>query len=187
MWSTASLTGKLGAKAAGRLLFKRKKPTTEELTEKETEAAIESAKKLVARMGHLKGLVMKAGQIASYMPGTLPPAAQEVMAALQAQSTPMAFAKIEEVVRAELGAAARELFDDFDERPFAAASIGQVHRAMHRGAGVAVKIQYPGIEDAIRSDLKMVSVIARLSSVGSPVDGAALASELRDRLVEECD
>ena len=50
-----------------------------------------------------------------------------------------------------------------------------------------MKIQYPGIEDAIRSDLKMVGVIARLSSIGSPLDGAALAGELRDRLLEECD
>jgi predicted unusual protein kinase regulating ubiquinone biosynthesis (AarF/ABC1/UbiB family) len=183
LWSTASLTSKLGAKAAKRML-RKKAAADDEATD---ERAIAAARKLVARMGHLKGLVMKAGQIASYMPGTLPPAAQEVMAERQAHSTPMAFAKLDDVVHAELGARARERFDDFDERPFAAASIGQVHRARHRGEAVAVKIQYPGIEDAIRSDLKMVGVIARLSSIGSPLDGAALAAELRDRLVEECD
>ena len=191
MWSTASLTSKLAVKAASRSLFKKKKKADDDIDVdaalKDSDAAIAAARKLVTRMGHLKGLVMKAGQIASYMPGTLPPAAQEVMAELQAQSTPMAFGKIEEVLRSELGAPARELFDDFDERPFAAASIGQVHRATHRGAPVAVKIQYPGIEDAIKSDLKMVGVIARLSSVGSPLDGGALAGELRERLVEECD
>ena len=183
MWSTASLTSKLGMKAASRVLFKKKV----DVDVADDEAAIATARKLVSRMGHLKGLVMKAGQIASYMPGTLPPAAQEIMAELQARSTPMAWERIEGLLRDELGAPARELFDAFDERPFAAASIGQVHRARHRGEEVAVKIQYPGIEDAIRSDLKMVGVIARLSSVGSPLDGGALAGELRDRLVEECD
>jgi predicted unusual protein kinase regulating ubiquinone biosynthesis (AarF/ABC1/UbiB family) len=190
MWSTASLASKLGVKTASRVLFKKKAGEDEvdvDAALKDRDAAIAAARKLVARMGHLKGLAMKAGQIASYMPGTLPPAAQEVMAELQAQSTPMAFAKIEDVLRAELGAPARALFDAFDERPFAAASIGQVHHATHRGAPVAVKIQYPGIDDAIRSDLKMVGIIARLSMVGSPVDGGALAGELRDRLIEECD
>jgi predicted unusual protein kinase regulating ubiquinone biosynthesis (AarF/ABC1/UbiB family) len=144
-------------------------------------------RKLVTRMGNLKGLAMKVGQIASYMPGSLPPAAQEVLAELQAQSTPMAFHRIDEVLKAELGGSGNALFDSFEERPFAAASIGQVHRAVHRGVPVAVKVQYPGIEDAIRSDLKMVAVIARLSSIGSPVDGAALSAELRERLLEECD
>ncbi len=188
MWSTASLTSKLGAKAASRLLFRKRRGNDDEIdldaATASTEAAIAAARKLVTRMGHLKGLVMKAGQIASYMPGTLPPAAQQVLSELQAKSTPMAWARIEELLRSELGATP---FETIEERPFAAASIGQVHRAMHRGVPVAVKIQYPGIEDAIRSDLKMVGVIARLSSIGSPLDGGALAGELRDRLLEECD
>nr|HEX4317496.1 AarF/ABC1/UbiB kinase family protein [Kofleriaceae bacterium] len=189
MWSTARLTSRLGAKAAGRMLFRRTATDTEPATATETEtaAAVAAATQLVAKMGQLKGLVMKAGQIASYMPGSLPPAAQQVMAQLQAQSAPMAFPRIADVLRAELGAAPGELFESIDAQPFAAASIGQVHRAVYRGRAVAVKVQYPGIEDLIRSDLKMVGVIARLSSVGSPIDGGALASELRDRLVEECD
>ena len=192
MWSTASLTSKLGVKAASRVLFKKKRRDDDDEIDldaatKSTEAAIATARKLVTRMGHLKGLVMKAGQIASYMPGTLPPAAQQVMAELQAHSTPMSWTKIEEVLRAELGAPPGQLFSSIEERPCASASIGQVHRAVHHGTPVAVKIQYPGIEDAIRSDLKMVGVLARLSSVGSPLDGGALARELRDRLLEECD
>jgi predicted unusual protein kinase regulating ubiquinone biosynthesis (AarF/ABC1/UbiB family) len=200
MWSTASLTSKLGARAAGRMLFRGKRAPAagggenggdggdggdDAAAARSREAAIASATKLVARMGQLKGLVMKAGQIASYMPGTLPPAAQEVLAQLQAHSTPMAYPRIAGVLRAELGDG--PLFEAFDEAPFASASIGQVHRATYAGAPVAVKIQYPGIEDAIRSDLKMVAVIARLSMVGSPVDGNALAGELRERLLEECD
>lgn len=187
MWSTASLTSKLGAKAASRMLFRRKDKVDVEASLASTDAAIATARKLVARMGHLKGLVMKAGQIASYMPGSLPPAAQEVLAELQAQSTPMAFSRIEEVLASELGAPSAELFETIDPRSFAAASIGQVHRARYAGAPVAVKVQYPGIEDAIRSDLKMVNVIARMSTIGSPLDGGALSRELRDRLLEECD
>ncbi|HTL38601.1 MAG TPA: AarF/ABC1/UbiB kinase family protein [Kofleriaceae bacterium] len=190
MWSTASLSSKLGMKAASRVLFRKKAQGEDvevEASLASTEAAIAAARKLVTKMGNLKGLAMKAGQIASYMPGSLPPAAQQVLAELQAQSTPMAFHRIDEVLRAELGAPAAELFETIDERPFAAASIGQVHRATHRGQAVAVKVQYPGIDDAIRSDLKMVAVIARLSAIGSPLDGAGLANELRDRLLEECD
>ena len=191
MWSTASLTSKLGVKAASRILFRKRRGADDDLdldaATRSTEAAIATARKLVTRMGHLKGLVMKAGQIASYMPGSLPPAAQQVLAELQAQSTPMAWGKIQEVLCAELGASATGLFETIDERPCAAASIGQVHRAVHGGAPVAVKIQYPGIEGAIRSDLKMVGVIARLSSIGSPLDGGAIATELRERLLEECD
>ncbi|HEY5936459.1 MAG TPA: hypothetical protein VIU61_17530, partial [Kofleriaceae bacterium] len=95
MFTTARLAGKLGMKAAGRVL--RKKPA-EAVRESDNRDAIASARKLVAKMSQLKGLVMKAGQIASYMPGTLPPAAQEVLAELQAQSTPMAYQRIAEVL-----------------------------------------------------------------------------------------
>lgn len=175
-FSTARLTTRLGAKAAGRMLRKSKP------READVDKAVVSARDLVAKIGQLKGLVMKAGQIASYMPGSLPPEAQAVLAELQAQSTPMAWPKIEAVLRGENIA-----FDAIEDRPFAAASIGQVHRGVAGGKPVAVKIQYPGIEDAIRSDLKMVNVIARMSSIGSPIDGGALAAELRDRLLEECD
>ena len=176
--STVRLSGKLGMKAAGRMLRRRA------AAEPDAEAAIATARKLVDKMGHLKGLVMKAGQIASYMPGALPAAAREVLSELQAKSTPMAWARVVDVLRAELGDAP---FEQIDERPLAAASIGQVHRAVYGGTAVAVKIQYPGIEAAIASDLKMAAVLARLSSIGSSVDGGSLAGELRDRLLEECD
>jgi predicted unusual protein kinase regulating ubiquinone biosynthesis (AarF/ABC1/UbiB family) len=188
MWSTAGLTGKLGARAAQRVLFGRKaEPIDVDAALASDHAAIAAARQLVEKMGHLKGLMMKAGQIASYMPGALPPAAREVLAELQSYSTPMAFARIDQLLEAELGAPGRTLFDTIEEQPFAAASIGQVHRAIHRGRSVAVKVQYPGIEDAIRSDLRMVGVLARLSSIGAPLDGGAITAELSARLLEECD
>lgn len=185
MFSTARLAGRLGKRAAGRML--RGDRPAAPAHDAVTDAAVATARKLVAQMSQLKGLVMKAGQIASYMPGAMPPAAQRVLAELQASSTPMAFDRIDGVIAAELGGPAGAVFDAIDERPFAAASIGQVHRAVHRGAAVAVKVQYPGIEDAIRSDLRMIGAIARLSTIGSPLDAGALSAELRDRLLEECD
>jgi predicted unusual protein kinase regulating ubiquinone biosynthesis (AarF/ABC1/UbiB family) len=188
-WATARLAGKLGRKAAGRMLFKAKarNGAPADPDAELDAAAMAKARELVATMGSLKGLAMKAGQIASYMPGALPPAAQKVLAELQAESVAMSFERIDEVIRAELGAGVDARFDSFERTPFAAASIGQVHRAVLDGRPVAVKVQYPGIEDLIRADLKTIGMLVRLSMVGTSADGGALVDELRARLIEECD
>lgn len=190
-WATARLGAKLGRKAAGRLLFKPK-PTTaaagaDAKADRETAAAVAKARELVATMGALKGLAMKVGQIASYMPGALPPAVQQVLAELQADSVAMTFDRIDAVIRAELGGGADEVFEQFERAPFAAASIGQVHRAVVGGRPVAVKVQYPGMAELIRADLKTIGMMVRLSTVGTSVDSGALVAELRARLIEECD
>jgi predicted unusual protein kinase regulating ubiquinone biosynthesis (AarF/ABC1/UbiB family) len=151
------------------------------------DASVAVAGDLVDQLGRLKGLVMKIGQIASYMPGTLPPRAQRVLTKLQAQTTAMAWTTVREVVREELGGEPEALFQEIATEPFAAASIGQVHRARHDGRDVAVKIQYPGIEDVLRQDLKAASVIAKLGMMGSDLDAKALMAELRERMLEECD
>jgi predicted unusual protein kinase regulating ubiquinone biosynthesis (AarF/ABC1/UbiB family) len=185
-WATARLAGKLGRKAAGRMLFRAKKTPTDPDADVD-EKALAKARELVATMGSLKGLAMKAGQIASYMPGALPPAVQKVLAELQAESVAMTFERIDEVIRGELGAGVEEMFDSFERTPFAAASIGQVHRGVHGGRPVAVKVQYPGIEDLIKADLKTIGMLVRLSMVGTSADAGALVDELRARLIEECD
>ncbi|HEV8323755.1 MAG TPA: AarF/ABC1/UbiB kinase family protein [Myxococcota bacterium] len=159
-------------------------------------AAERTALQLVETLGALKGLALKAGQMASYIHGALPPAAQRVLTRLQADTHPMAFAQIDAVVRAELGASADEVFEGFERTPFAAASIGQVHRALLRTAvdggadvlrPVAVKVQYPGIEDVLHGDLRLFGGLLKLAFFATPGDGGAVAAELRDRILEECD
>ena len=184
--ATAVLTGKLGWSMAKRVV--RGTPT-DEADEADVDRAVDKAEKLVAQLGGLKGLVMKAGQIASYLPSGLPPEAQRVLAKLQSASPPLAFEKIAAVIEAELGAPPEERFDHVARTPFAAASIGQVHGAKLRDGGraVAVKVQYPGIEELIRSDLKTVGLLVRMSTLGAAVDGAGVHEELKTRLIEECD
>ncbi len=182
---TAKLASRVGAKFLRRSLGREAAP--EQPDPEQDSAAVEAATRMVKELGALKGLVMKLGQIASYMPGALPPQAQRVLSKLQANSTAMEYAQVDEVVREQFGASAQTLFESFEPEPFAAASIGQVHRARFEGRDVAVKIQYPDIEDALRSDLKTASVLGRLGSVGTPLDGAALVDELRERVLEECD
>lgn len=182
-WVTAKLAAKIGMKAAARQLRGR------EADEKniDVEKSKAAAQELVDKLGQLKGLVMKIGQMASYLPGALPDEAQAVLAKLQAQSTAMKFERVAEVIESELGAPVDELFEDFEKVPFAAASIGQVHRARFRGRQVAVKVQYPGIEDVLASDLSTVGIFAKLSTLGLAMDGGALVQELESRILDECD
>ena len=152
-----------------------------------TQAAM--AKRLAESLGQLKGLAMKAGQVASYMDFALPDAARAALAGLQDSTPPMAPAVVEKVVTEELGRPPRELFSDWSDRPIAAASIGQVHRArLPDGTDVAVKVQYPGIARTFESDLASASLLDTLgSAVARGQEKGTLLAELRERLLEECD
>lgn len=117
-------------------------------------------------LGRSKGVLMKAGQILSVMDtgwvgnGQFT-GYQAALAHLQADAPPMDPALAREVLQADLGRAAEEVFAEFDDEPMAAASIGQVHRAvLHDGRRVAVKIQYPGAAEAIRDDLANTELLA---------------------------
>lgn len=179
---TAKLAGKVGLKMARRTLAGKREDAPVD-----TARASAAARELVTQLGALKGLVMKVGQMASYLPGALPDEAQRVLATLQAESTAMSWARVAEVLERELGAAPDALFESFEREPFAAASIGQVHRARFDGRDVAVKVQYPGIEEVLASDLSTFGWMAKLSTLGLPMDAAALSEELRSRILEECD
>src|SRR5499433_2811240 len=149
---------------------------------------IDALAAVVASIGQLKGIAMKSGQLLSYLDLPLPPEMRSALAVLQTHSPPMAFERVTEIVKAELGGRAATLLEHMAPVPAAAASIGQVHRAsLPNGTQVAVKVQYPGIEKAITSDFRAAAVIKRfvgLIAPGASVD--AVVREARRALLEEC-
>ncbi len=150
---------------------------------------IRTAADVASALGELKGALMKLGQMASYLDEGLPEPIREALASLQQDAPPMAPELSAQILREELGDAPDRLFAQWDPVPIAAASIGQVHRAVtHSGIRVAVKVQYPGIDDAIRADLLNTDVLFRaLGLVFAGFEPGPLVEELRARLVEELD
>jgi predicted unusual protein kinase regulating ubiquinone biosynthesis (AarF/ABC1/UbiB family) len=148
----------------------------------------EAIAKVVDSLGALKGIAMKAGQIMSYAGVALPDELRTALSVLQTHSPPMPQEQVRAILRAELGEHAAELLAHWEDTPLAAASIGQVHRArLGDGTRVAVKVQYPEIEQAIEADFRPAAVSSHLASLFSP--GAkidALVREARERLLEEC-
>ena len=146
--------------------------------------------RLLRSVGELKGVAMKGAQLMSYVDVSLPAELRDALALLQTWSPPMPRAEVERLVREDLGAEAAEaLVATLSAEPVAAASIGQVHRAtLPDGTGVAVKVRYPGIEDAIRSDFRPAAGGVKLASLlygGAGIEG--MVAEAKDRLLEECD
>ncbi len=150
---------------------------------------IRSVEQVVATLGNLKGALMKLGQMASYLDQGLPEHVRSALAQLQADAPPMSPELAASAVAAELGAPPEEIFATWDPLPIAAASIGQVHRAITRdGRAVAVKVQYPGVDDAIRSDLANAGpIFAGIAQLFPGLDPEPIVDELRERLVEELD
>lgn len=141
---------------------------------------------LVERLDELKGLSLKIGQMASLAHGPLPPRVQAALARLQASATGLDPEHVEAAIADAFGRPTSEVFDAFEPAPFAAASIGQVHRATLHGRPVAVKVQYPGIERAIEHDLANLGSLRFLAAATS-YGTRELLQELRERLAEECD
>ncbi|MFB7499592.1 ABC1 kinase family protein [Streptomyces sp. NPDC056161] len=152
-----------------------------------------TAEQLFKVLGELKGGAMKFGQALSVFESALPEEVagpyRAALTKLQEAAPPMPTRTMHAVLEAQLGADWRELFLEFEDKPAAAASIGQVHRAVWRdGREVAVKVQYPGAGEALLSDLSQLSRFARLLGPLVPgMDVKPLISELRDRVSEELD
>lgn len=124
------------------------------------EAHLVAALQLFGTMGYLRGAVMKIGQTLASLPDVVPEEFARVLASLQFQAPPMHYALVREVFLDEFGREPEEIFASFDRRAFAAASLGQVHRArLHSGEEVAVKIQYPDIARTIRADLRNLRLL----------------------------
>ena len=153
-----------------------------------------TAAHVAAELGQMKGALMKIGQMASYLDEGLPEPLRLALAQLQAGAPPMSSELAASVVRAELGSEPVDLFVEWDPVPIAAASIGQVHRAVAIDPAtgyeipVAVKVQYPGVDEAITADLKNAGMLGLLLKQGfGGLDPDDMITEIRERLVEELD
>lgn len=141
-------------------------------------------------LGHLKGGAQKAGQLVSTLDSLLPQDSwREAMTSLQESAEPVGMAAMAPVIAAELGDDWRSTLADFSDEPVAAASLGQVYRATLRdGRHVAVKVQYPGVAQAVAADLTGLAWALRLAALVSPGMAAApVAAELRQRITGELD
>jgi len=151
--------------------------------------AMQTADDVTATLGTMNGVMVKLGQMASYVDDGLAPSVRRTLSRLQDSVPPMSPDLAAGVIEAELGQPPDRLFARWDPEPIAAASIGQVHRAITRdGLAVAVKVQYPGIAEMMAADLDNVSLLRRMLRVTAPSqDVEALIAELRERVLEELD
>ena len=154
------------------------------------ETHLKAALKLLGGMTYLRGAIMKVGQIIATHPNVVPEQFADVLGHLHFEAPPMHFSLLREFVRNELGADPQEVFDGFETKAFAAASLGQVHRAWLKGTGqrVAVKIQYPNIGRTIRDDFRnMLAFITPLRLSGDWDNLKAQFDDVRHMLDLETD
>lgn len=176
------VVGGWGKRLAGR--------TSEEVS---AEATAKTAEQVFAVLGQLKGGAMKFGQALSVFEAAVPEELaapyREALTKLQTAAPPMPSRTVHRVLTEQLGSAWAKRFSEFDDEPAASASIGQVHRAVwHDGREVAVKVQYPGADEALTADLKQLLRFSRLVQAVMPgTEVKPLLEELRDRMVEELD
>jgi predicted unusual protein kinase regulating ubiquinone biosynthesis (AarF/ABC1/UbiB family) len=167
-------------------------PERAAVAQRERTAAL--VRQLVDQLAQMRGAAMKVGQMISMLeleglPEDERDELQRRLAALRDDVPPVPFSALEKLMRGELGAPLGQVFSEFDERAFAAASIGQVHRATTLdGRDVVVKVQYPGVAEAVETDLRNAMLLLPLLRRLAPgVDAKALLVELRERIGEELD
>jgi predicted unusual protein kinase regulating ubiquinone biosynthesis (AarF/ABC1/UbiB family) len=155
---------------------------------------LRTAQQVADELGQMKGALMKLGQMASYLDDGLPEPLRLALAQLQSNAPPMSAGLAVDTLERELGRSLGELFVEFDVDPIAAASIGQVHRAIVRDPvtggerAVAVKVQYPGVGEAIAADLRNADMLGTLLRQGfGGLDPAEMVDEIKIRLAEEVD
>jgi predicted unusual protein kinase regulating ubiquinone biosynthesis (AarF/ABC1/UbiB family) len=155
---------------------------------------LKSAESLVKVLGGMRGAAMKIGQTLSavdlgLVPEEIRPQFQEILATLQHDSKPVRFKAIRKVIEEDLGERLDESFAEVDPEPIASASIGQVHGgALHDGREVAIKVQYPGIAEAVHADLQNLRLALKLLDVIAPgIDTGPIAQEIRERITQELD
>ncbi len=177
-----------GMRAANRV----RTPERAAAAENERTAAL--VNQLVEQLGQMRGAAMKVGQMISMvefdgLPEEQQDELQHKLATLRDDVPPVPFARLEKLLRREFGVPLQQVFSEFDERAFAAASIGQVHRARTvDGDDVVAKVQYPGVAEAVETDLRNAMLLLPLVKRLAPgLDAKAMAAEMRERIAEELD
>lgn len=183
---------KLGARSGSRYGVHRAKKvfaSAERTEQLNTEFEMKTAADVTAELGNMKGAMMKLGQMASYIDTGLPDNVRHSLASLQHDAPPMSGELAALQIEAGLGKRPEDLFLEWDPVPIASASIGQVHRAItHDDRAIAVKIQYPGVAEAVASDLgNMDWIFSALGGLFPGLDSAPIVAELKERLLEELD
>ena len=156
---------------------------------------MEAAEQIFDVLGQMKGAAMKVGQVASFIDtGAFPPEFQDriqaKLAELRDAAPRVSFERMKKVIEDDLGEKLEDVFSEFEEEAVAAASIGQVYRARLRDDGreVAVKVQYPGVAQAVRADLQNLGLIMRVAKRIAPgMDAKAMTAEIKERLTDELD
>jgi predicted unusual protein kinase regulating ubiquinone biosynthesis (AarF/ABC1/UbiB family) len=155
---------------------------------------VEAAEQIVAALGTMKGAAMKLGQVLSFLDVGLVPEPyreefQRKLGQLRDAAPKVRFDDMRKVIEADLEEPLEDVFVEFEEEPIAAASIGQVYRAkLANGRAVAVKVQYPGVNQAVRADMQNLGIILRLMKRVAPgLDVKAIGEEVRARIYEELD
>ena len=193
MLSVGGLTTSVG----GSYLWQALKRPFQSTTQREAtllDTHIRNARRVVERSKELRGAFMKMAQLLSMRQDLFPAEALEVLSVVQSSVPPMSWAKVRRVLTAELGGPPEERFASIEHEAFAAASLGQVHRAELRGGRpVVVKVQYPGVADTVHQDIKNVRALVRVFDsiardvMRQDVDSKAVVRELEERLAEELD
>lgn len=193
MFSVGRLTGAVGGSYLWQAL-KRPFQSASRADQALLEAHIRNAERIVNRSTELRGAFMKLTQLLSMRRDLFPAEALEVLSVVQSSVPPMPWAQVREVLGAELGSGFEKRFRSFDSAAFAAASLGQVHRAvLKNGDPVAVKVQYPGVAKTVGQDLRNVRALLRVLAtlardvMRQDVDPEEVATELEARLQEELD
>ncbi|MEM7372046.1 MAG: AarF/ABC1/UbiB kinase family protein [Bacteroidota bacterium] len=175
-----------GLKVGGNYLKHYSKKLVQPELDKE-ELDEQNAADIYGTLSELKGSALKVAQMLSMDKGVLPSAFAKQFSNAQHKAPPLSGPLIVKTFQASFGKSPKELYDSFEMKAVHAASIGQVHRAKHRGKPLAVKIQYPGVADSVVSDLKIVRPIARRMFGWKDKDIEVYFQEVQERLVEETD
>jgi predicted unusual protein kinase regulating ubiquinone biosynthesis (AarF/ABC1/UbiB family) len=199
---TAKVAGLAGGQTARNYATKAANLTRGEQARRDAAARrqAEAAEQILDVLGNMKGAAMKVGQVASYIdtgafPEEFQARIQEKLAELRDSAPRVAFRDMRKVIEDGLGERIGDVFDEFDEEAVAAASIGQVYRARLGADGgrlagreVAVKVQYPGVAQAVRADLQNLGLLLRVAKRIAPgMDVKATSAEIKERLTDELD